>query len=233
MIENNFHEDTDSAVSQAIRMRRSVRSFTSQIVPDDVLEKILSLALLSPSGGNLQPWHIHAVTGRALDRLKDRMHEFAESGFIEQPGHDVYPPRLWDPYRSRRYENGEMMYATIGIGRDNKLARLDQLKRNYQLFDAPVGLFFAIERRMKESQWIDLGILMQSVMLLAIEHGLATCPQAAWVNWPITLREFLDLPEDLVIVAGMSLGYEDINHPINSLRTTRQSLAQGVTFHCS
>jgi len=219
------------SVTDALRMRRSVRSFTAEPVPDAVLETLLSTALLSPSGGNLQPWHVHAVAGAPLERLKQRMRDNAESGLIEAPGHDVYPPSLWDPYRSRRYENGEMMYATIGVGRDNRPARLQQLAENYQLFGAPVGLFFAIERRMKESQWADLGILMQSVMLLAVEQGLATCPQAAWVNWPDTLRELLALPDAMIVVAGMALGYEDIDHPINSLRTTRQSLAEGVTFH--
>jgi nitroreductase len=227
--------DTRSAparsVTDALRLRRSVRSFTAEPVPDLVLDRILSTALLSPSGGNLQPWHVHAVVGAPLERLKQRMRGYAESGFLEEPGHDVYPASLWDPYRSRRYENGEMMYATIGIGRDNKPARLQQLARNYQFFGAPVGLFFAIERRMKESQWIDLGILMQSVMLLAIEQGLATCPQAAWVNWPDTLRELLGVPDEMIVVAGMALGYEDIDHPINGLRTTRQSFAEGVTFH--
>ncbi|MBY8824311.1 nitroreductase [Sphingomonas colocasiae] len=218
-------------VAAAAVARRSVRAFTAEPVPGEAIEAILAAALRAPSGGNLQPWHIHVVRGGALARLTAAMRLAQEAGEQEVPNHPVYPEGLWEPYRSRRFENGEDLYRTIGIERSDKAGRLRQLAQNYQLFGAPAGLFFAIDRRMGRAQWIDLGMVMQTVMLVALEHGLATCPQAAWALWPDTLGELLGLDEHMMIAAGMALGHEDTAHPINTLRTTRQSLDEGVTWH--
>lgn len=218
-------------VSDAALSRRSVRAFTAEPVPDAALEAVLGAALRAPSGGNLQPWHIHVVRGQALDALRSTMRSAHEAGRHEEPNHAVYPEGLWEPYRSRRFENGEDLYRTIGVDRADKEGRLRQLAQNFQLFGAPVGLFFTIDQRMGQAQWLDLGMIMQTVMLVSVEQGLATCPQAAWALWPDTLRELLGLDEHMIVTAGMALGYEDRDHPINGLRTTRQSLAEGVTWH--
>lgn len=217
-------------VAAAVTARRSVRAYTDRPVPDAALDAILAAALRSPSGGNLQPWQVHVVRGASLEALRTRITAAQEAGHSEAPNHAVYPDALWEPYRSRRFENGEDLYRTIGIGRADKAGRLAQLAQNFQLFGAPVGLFFAIDRRMGGAQWIDIGMMMQTVMLLAVEQGLATCPQAAWAMWPDTLRDALALDEDMVVIAGMALGYED-SHPINTLRTTRQSIEDGVRRH--
>jgi nitroreductase len=159
-----------AGVTDAVLSRRSVRAFTNEPVPPPVIEAILSAALRSPSGGNVQPWHIHVVSGESLTRLIDRVQAKQSSGGQEAIAHPIYPENLWEPYRSRRFENGEELYRTIGIERSDKISRLSQVSRNFELFGAPVGLFFAIDRRMGAAQWIDLGMIMQSVMLLAIEH---------------------------------------------------------------
>lgn len=218
------------SVAAAVHARRSVRAFTDEQVPLETLAGLLGEALRAPSGGNLQPWHIHALTGPALERLKARMRAHAMNRTSETASHEVYPPSLWDPYRSRRFENGEDLYKTIGVTREDRPGRFTQLAKNFQFFGAPVGLFFSIDRRMGPAQWIDLGIVMQTVMLLATDGGLATCPQAAWAAWPTTLRDVLGLDESRTVVAGMALGYEDIEHPINELRATRQDFAEGVTI---
>lgn len=220
-----------SAVAGALQARRSIRAFTDREVTPDQIEAILSAALRAPSGGNLQPWHIHVATGPALDRLQQHIKAEMAAGREEKADHATYPAPLWDPYRTRRFENGEALYQTIAIDRADKPARLAQLAKNFELFGAPVGLFFAIDRGMGAAQWIDLGMLMQSVMLMATDLGLSTCPQAAWANWPDSLSALLDLPDEMVVVAGMALGYEDIDHPINTLRTPRQSFDEAVTIH--
>lgn len=219
------------SVAQAVASRRSVRAFTDAPVPDDVLRHVLEGGLKAPSGGNLQPWHIHVLGGPALARVTARLAVAGASGVREDPAHAVYPASLWDPYRSRRFDNGEDLYATIGIPREDRPARFAQLAKNFQFFGAPVGLFFTIDHRMGEAQWVDVGIAMQTVMLLATEQGLSTCPQAAWASWPATLTDALGLHENEHVVAGMALGYEDTTHPINELRSTRQSFDQGVTIH--
>lgn len=218
-------------VKKAVLDRRSVRSFLSRPVPDTILKDILTTALSAPSGGNLQPWRIHAVTGQKLDALRNEIAGKVANGETEDAAHAVYPASLWEPYRTRRFANGEALYNTIGIPREDKPARLRQLAQNYQFFGAPVGLFFTIEAKMERAQWVDIGIIIQTIMLLAVDNGLATCPQAAWANWPETIGRLLDMPDGTIVVAGMALGYEDTDHPINTLRTERQALEEAVIFH--
>ena len=207
-------------VSEAVARRISVRAFKSDPVPGAVVREILEAAARAPSGGNLQPWRVHALTGAPLQALKDKV---AANPFGEAPEYDVYPPNLWEPFRTRRFECGEDLYATIGIPREDKAARLRQLARNGELFGAPVGLFFSLDRKVGPPQWSDVGMFMQTVMLLATERGLATCAQEYWARYPQTLAESLGLPDDHMIFSGMALGHADETAPINTLRTRRDS----------
>jgi nitroreductase len=205
-------------VSQAVAQRISVRAFRPTPVPGAVVREILEAAARAPSGGNLQPWRVHALTGAPLEVLKARVRE---NPFGETPEYDVYPANLWEPLRTRRYQCGEDLYATIGIPREDKAARLAQLAKNGELFGAPVGLFFSLDRKVGPPQWSDVGMLMQTIMLLAVERGLATCAQEYWARYPQTLAEVLSLPTDHMIFSGMALGYADETAPINTLRTRR------------
>lgn len=205
-------------VSQAVAQRISVRAFRPDPVPGALVREVLEAAARAPSGGNLQPWRVHALTGAPLEALKARVRE---NPFGETPEYDVYPANLWEPLRTRRYQCGEDLYATIGIPREDKAARLAQLAKNGELFGAPVGLFFSLDRKVGPPQWSDVGMLMQTIMLLAVERGLATCAQEYWARYPQTLAEVLNLPADHMIFSGMALGYADETAPINTLRTRR------------
>jgi nitroreductase len=206
-------------VTEACQSRISVRAFKSDPVAAAVVREILEIAGRgAASGGNLQPWRVYALTGRPLEAFK---REVVAIGF-EGADYAVYPPNLWDPFRSRRYECGEDLYATIGIAREDKPARLRQLKQNASFFGAPVGMFFCIDRNLGSPQWADLGMYMQSVMLLAVERGLDTCAQEFWAAYPKTIARVLELPDDHMVFAGMALGYRDAEHPINGLRTRRE-----------
>ncbi|MFT4934631.1 MAG: nitroreductase [Pseudoalteromonas distincta] len=205
-------------VSQAVAQRISVRAFRPDPVPGALVREVLEAAARAPSGGNLQPWRVHALTGAPLEALKARVRE---NPFGETPEYDVYPANLWEPLRTRRFQCGEDLYATIGIPREDKAARLAQLAKNGELFGAPVGLFFSLDRKVGPPQWSDVGMLMQTIMLLAVERGLATCAQEYWARYPQTLAEVLSLPTDHMIFSGMALGYADETAPINTLRTRR------------
>jgi nitroreductase len=205
-------------VSEAVAARISVRAFKPDPVPGALVREILEIAHRAPSGGNLQPWRVHALAGQPLEELKARVG--ANLGG-ETPEYDVYPNNLWDPFRTRRFECGEDLYATIGIPRDDKPARLRQLFKNTQFFGAPVGLFFSLDRKLGPPQWADVGMFMQNVMLLAVERGLATCAQEFWARYPVTVGDFLGLPDDHMLFSGMALGYADETAPINTLRTRR------------
>lgn len=205
-------------VSEAIARRVSIRAFRPDPVPGAIVRQILEAAAKAPSGGNLQPWRVYALAGAPLEAFKAQV---AANPFGETPEYDVYPPNLWEPFRTRRFQNGEDLYATIGIPREDKPARLRQLARNGTFFGAPVGIFFCLDRKLGRPQWADLGMYMQNVMLLATEQGLDTCPQEYWARYPQTIAAFLQLPEELMVFSGMALGWRDPEAPINRLAASR------------
>ena len=205
-------------VTEAVDRRVSVRAFQDRSVPGALVREILVAAQRAPSGGNLQPWKVHALAGAPLEALKARV---AANPGGETPEYAVYPENLWDPFRTRRFECGEDLYATLGIPREDKPARLRQLFRNTQLFGAPVGVFFSLDRNLGPPQWSDVGMYMQTVMLLAVERGLATCAQEFWARYPKTVAEHIALPDDHMLFSGMALGWADESAPINGLRTRR------------
>lgn len=214
-------------VSEAIANRVSIRAFLDRPVPAGVVREIIELAAKAPSGGNLQPWRVYALAGGPLEALKAAARA---NPMGETPEYDVYPPNLWDPFRTRRFQNGEDLYATIGIPREDKPARLRQLARNGEFFGAPVGLFFCLDRKLGPPQWADIGMYMQNVMLLALERGLDTCPQEYWARYPKTVASAIDLPGDHMVFSGMALGYRDPDHAINTLKAARDPFEVWATM---
>jgi nitroreductase len=217
-------------VSEAVASRMSCRAFLDTPVPGDTLRAILDAARRTPSGGNLQPWWVYALTGEPLTEMKALVREKVMTNPRGDGSHeyDIYPPGLGEPYRTRRFKAGEDLYATIGIPREDKMARLQQLARNYDFFGAPVGLFFYLDRSLGPPQWSDLGMYMQTMMLLAREQGLHTCAQEIWSLVSATVQKRLEVPANLMLFSGMALGYADLSHPINTLRTERAALEDFV-----
>jgi nitroreductase len=210
-------------VTDALLQRRSVRAFLPEAPPASIVQTILQEAAQAASGGNMQPWRVVAVAGEPLARL---LAVVAQAEPEEGPPHLSYPSGLWEPYRTRRFANGEDLYRTIGIPRDDKEGRLRQLAKNAEFFGAPVGIFICVDERMGYPQWADLGIYLQSLMLLAVQHGLATCPQGFWRRYSATLHRELQLPETYRVAFGVALGYEDESAPINTLRAPRAPWAE-------
>lgn len=219
------------SVGEAVASRIAVRAFRPDPVPRETVERLLRDAAQSPSGGNLQPWHVYALAGAELQRLKDLMRGLTSRNPLgKEAGYAIYPPELPEPYRSRRAKCGEDMYATMDIARDDLAARLKFIAGNFQFWGAPVGMFFCLDRRMGPPQWSDLGMYIQTLMLLAREAGLDTCPQEAWTLWDKTVSEFLGLPPELMLFCGLALGYADTAHPVNTLRTGRAPLEEFATL---
>jgi nitroreductase len=195
----------------------SVRAFRPEAPPAALVRELLEIAHQAPSGGNLQPWRVYVLSGEDLVRFKAA----AAAAPMETPEYDVYPESLWEPFRTRRFQCGEDLYASIDIPREDRPARLRQLARNLRFFDAPVGLFFCLERRLGPPQWADVGMFMQTLMLLAVERGLDTCAQEFWARYPRLVADFLGLPDEQMVFAGMALGWRDPDAPINAWRTRR------------
>jgi len=223
------------SVTDAINSRASIRDFLPAPVPAEVLRRVLATASRAPSGGNLQPWHIDVVTGDKLAELKTvmqrRLAEVAQGDRSERPEYDIYPKELASPYRDYRYAVGEDMYARLGIAREEKAARQRWFARNFQFFDAPAALFCTVDRDMGPPQWSDLGMFLQSVMLLLREEGLDSCAQECWAIYPSTIRSFLGTPHNRMLFCGMSIGYRNPEHPVNELVTKRAGIESFATFH--
>jgi len=218
-------------VSEAVLERRSIRHFLARPVERKLVEELLTLAARAPSGGNLQPWRVDVLAGTALEELKARVRDsFAANPAGEGTEFPVYPPDLAEPWRGRRFRVGEQLYESIGIAREDRPSRLRQFARNYDLFGAPVGLFFSIERDFGPPQWAHLGMYMQSLMLLAVERGLGTCAQEAWAGVHRTVSDQLRLPESLMLYCGMALGWPDPDHAINQWRSEREPVETFASF---
>lgn len=220
------------SASSLIQSRISTRAFLDRDVEESIVREILDIAKFAPSGGNLQPWKIHVVTGAAKTRLVAAVKKaIAENPFAQESDIRVYPEKLWEPYRTRRYAVGEEMYALLGIPREAKEARIAHLMRNFEFFGAPVGLLFALDRRFDRPQWAHLGMLMQSIALVALERGLSTCMQEAWTTRARTVAAALGLAEEETLYCGMALGYADPAAPVNRLRSSRAKLEEFAVFH--
>jgi nitroreductase len=218
-------------VSEALRARISIRDFASNAVDARTVRELLDVARWAPSGGNLQPWRVIVVAGeaqRAVTALAHRV--LGENPRGEDTEYPIYPPNLWEPYRSRRFDLGEQMYALLGIPRDDKMSRLARFADNYAFFGAPVGLFFVIDRRMGHGQFAHLGMFMQSLALAATERGLGTCMQEAWGALRPSLGAHFGLAEHDVVYCGMALGHPNAAHPVNRLRSQRATVDEFAEF---
>ena len=217
-------------VTEAVAARRSVRGFLDRPVNPGILKAIVVKAARAATGGNLQPWHVDLVSGESLVSLKAIMMAKLTAGETEAPAYAIYPPRLTAPYRDRRFAVGEAMYAEIGIPREDKAARRMWFARNFQFFGAPAALFCTVDRQMGPPQWADLGMYLQTVMLLAVEAGLATCAQECWAMYPDTVTAFLGTPGERMLFCGMAIGYEDTEEPANRVRSERAPDEEWLTI---
>lgn len=218
------------SVDEAITTRRSVRAFKPDPVPRETIEHVLEVAARAPSGTNIQPWFVDVLTGDARKRMTAALLKRRDEG--PPDAEFAYYPRKWfEPYLARRRKVGYDLYGLLGIAKGEKDKMWTQFGRNYMFFDAPMGLFFSMHRDLEIGSWLDMGMFLENVMIAARGQGLDTCPQAAWIEYPKTVSEVLGLPEDRILICGMSLGYEDTSAPENALVTERAPVAEFTHFH--
>lgn len=211
----------------ALKARKTIRNFLPTPVANETIAELLEKAARAPSGGNLQPWRVYVVNGDAMTRFREHVASRREA---ETPEYAVYPPNLKEPYRSSRFKVGEDMYALLGIPREDKAARFAHLGRNFEFFGAPAAIFCLVDRIMGPPQWSDLGMFLQSFMLLAQEAGLDTCPQEAWAARPDTVKSFVGAPDELMLFCGVAIGKANPDAPVNTLVSDREPLDVWATF---
>ena len=214
-------------VTSAVEKRSSVRAFLNTAVPNELIKELLIKSSRSASGGNVQPWKIFVINNSAMNNFLEFQRNWTKP---EIPAYDIYPPKLKEPYRTSRYELGEQMYELLGIGRDDKEARLAQVMQNFRFFGAPCAFFCFVDRQMGPPQWSDLGMFLQTFMLLAKETGLDTCAQEAWSMKHDSVSKFVKAEDSDILFCGMAIGYRDENAAVNSLKSERRPLKEWAKF---
>lgn len=219
-------------VLEAIKSRKSIRAFTDEDVPQALVREILEISQRAPSGTNTQPWHVHACRGGVRQAITDDVLELAATGKSKSYEHYDYYPETWlDVHRDRRRGVGWGLYGLLGIKKGDREAAARQGARNFMFFDAPVGLFITTDAYLARGSWADTGMYIQTIMLAARGYGLHTCPQAAWIQYQAPVFKHLNIPDDQVLVSGMSLGYAATDRIENTLVSDREDLTNVATFH--
>ncbi len=225
--------DARAAVDAAITSRRSIRRFLPRPVARETVEDILRVAARAPSGTNTQPWQVHVLTGAARERLSARLvaaYDLPDAATRYTEEYAYYPVEWKDPYLARRRKVGWDLYGLLGIAKGDKQAMHAQHRRNFQFFDAPVGLLFSIDRVMQQGSWLDYGMFLQNIMVAARARGLDTCPQAAFTAFHSLIADELGLQPTQQVVCGMSLGWADPDAVENTLHTERAAVGEFTVF---
>ena len=214
-------------ITDAVQKRKSIRAFSAKLISNSLIAELLQKASRAPSGGNLQPWKIYIINEESMKKFLAFQENWSQP---ETQQYDIYPKNLKEPYRSSRYQLGEQMYNLLGIPREDKDSRIQQVLKNFNFFQAPAALFCFVDRQMGPPQWSDLGMFLQTFMLLAQEQGVDTCAQEAWAMKCDSVSEFVGAGEDEMLFCGMSIGYKDDTAIINELNSERRPLEEWSVF---
>ena len=214
-------------VTEVVDSRKSIWAFLDKAVDDSLIKELLEKSSRAASGGNLQPWKIYVINGKTMNSFHKFQSEWTEP---ETPAYAIYPENLKEPYKTSRYEVADDMYSLLGIEREDKEARFKQVLKNYEFFGAPAAFFCFVDRQMGRPQWSDLGMFLQTFMLLAREAGLDTCPQEAWAMKQESVTAFVEAPDELMLFCGMAIGYQDESEKVNELRTSRRPIEDWTVF---
>ena len=214
-------------VSEAVASRKSIREFLKTPVKNSLIKDLLSKSARAANGGNLQPWQIFVINNESMTAFLKNQLEWTEP---ETPAYDIYPSGLKEPYRTSRYELGEQLYNLLNISRDDKEARFMQVLKNFEFFGAPAAIFCFVDRQMGPPQWSDLGMFLQTFMLLGQEAGIDTCAQEAWSMKQESVSNFFKVDDETMLFCGMAIGYIDPDAIVNQLNSERRPVEQWATF---
>jgi nitroreductase len=216
------------SVSEAVASRRSIRAFLDRPVPLDLLRRVMDKARMTPSGCNFQPWQATVLAGEPLRALQKKMLA-AES---QDPAeYIVQPVGLGDPHMARFKANGALMYGALTIDREDFDARRDFVESNVRSFGAPAVLFCYFPRLMGPPQWSDVGMWLQTIMLLLREEGLDSCPQEFMAIHARLIKDHLGVSDDShIFFCGMAIGYRDEAAAVNHFERGRATLDEQVKF---
>ena len=217
-------------IANVIKSRFSSRNFLDKDVPEDIITNMLDAARYAPSGVNTQPWHVIVLKNDKLKKVSELMLDKFDNHSLGKPEYDYYPTQWFEPYSIRRKNCRLSRFAALGITKHDTQTREQAWRRNYEFFGAPVGLIFLKDKRLGEGSFLDYGMFLQNIMLMATAQNLATCAQAAIAEYHQEIREYFNIDNNLIVVCGMALGYPDHSKPGNSYRLPREQLDSFVNW---
>jgi nitroreductase len=214
-----------------IKNRKSSRWFLEKPVKEDEIIDILDYAKYAPSGVNMQPWIVEAVSKKTKEKIISQFLERFDSGDRGKMDYQYYPKEWVEPYKSRRVETGIGLYKCLKIDKNDKIEQAKQWRKNFEAFNAPMILFFFIDSSLDKGSYLDYGMFLQNILLLCTQKGLATCTQAALAQYPDIVKKELNIDDKLNLLCGISIGYEDKSAQANSFKTSRVETKEFVNFH--
>jgi nitroreductase len=217
-------------VMEAIRTRKSIRGYKPDPVPQEVLKEILEVATRSPSAMNTQPWEITVVTGEVLDNIRKSNVEMLTSGNLPNPDLQMKPYE--GIYRQRQVDLAIQIFQLMGIAREDREKRDAWMQRGFRFFDAPAAIILCVDKSL--DLWrplCDVGAIIQTICLAAVNYGLGTCINAQGIMYPEVVRRFTGIPESKLMVICIAIGYPDWDFPANKLESKREPLENNTTWH--
>ncbi|MBW2118686.1 MAG: nitroreductase [Deltaproteobacteria bacterium] len=217
-------------IEKAVKERRSIRMFKPEEVPREIIREILDEARWAPSWGNTQPWELYVVTGETLERFKKANRQKCMDGDVHSS--EIPMPEVWPEILKKRYIGvGKSVLTSLSIAREDVNARNEYYGDMFNLFGAPCMILACLAKSLNiEYAMLDVGLIMQTICLLAHDKGLGTCMLAGSVRYPGLLRDMLPIPEDRFIVIGTGMGYPDWDSPVNKFERKRVDLDEIATW---
>ena len=218
--------------SKAVHARHSCRGFLPREVDQDTLNRVFELASWAPSNCNVQPWHVHVLSGEACNSIRQKIKAAARAN---PAGNSDFPwqGKFTGPYRDRQVCSAVGLWKHQGVSRDDHEKRAWSWMRNFEFFDAPHVAFIFVTDEFPETLRLatDVGMYAQTLMLALADEGIGSCPQTSISCFPDLVREELGVESSFKLLMGLSFGYVDQDDNANNFRTDRAPLADSTFFH--
>jgi nitroreductase len=218
-------------IATAIRSRKSIRGFKPSRVSREILKEILELSCRAPSTMNTQPWEYLVITGDVLKKIARENVRSLRSGAMIHPEHVITGWPNQSVYRKRQVEVARRIFQLMGIPREDKEKRSAWMERGFKFFDAPAAIIILTDNTLTDAgPLMDIGAVMQTICLTALEYGLGTCIEDQGVMYPENIRSIVKIPDSKRIIISIAIGYPDLDFPANKLESPREDIKALTTW---